>query len=88
MAKYDPLEMYLLCLSGSQNEITLSFGQVENIIEDLLPPSAYAHRAWWSNDKAGQHVNARAWLDIGWKVDQVNQTEHWVRFTRQRIHSH
>lgn len=83
MAKYDPLEMYLLCLPASQSEITLPFDQVEQIIEGKLPRSAYAHRAWWSNDSGGTHSHARAWMDVGWKVDTVDQREHWVRFVRR-----
>jgi len=84
MSKYDPLEMHLLCLPENQNEITLSFKQVENIIEDGLPKSAYEHRAWWSNELGGRHANAHVWMDVGWKVDTVDQREYWVHFVRKK----
>lgn len=83
MAKYDPLKGYLLSLSNNQSEITLSFEKLEKIIGEKMPPSAYMHRAWWSNEKDGVHVSAHAWMGAGWKVDFVNQKEHWVRFVRQ-----
>ena len=86
MAKYDPLKEYLVNLPENQNEITLSFEQIEKIIRDKLPPAAYRHRAWWSNEKHGVHVNAHAWMDAGWKVDTVNLRDNWVRFVR--IHQH
>ena len=82
MAKYDPLKEYLLSLPENKNEITLSFEQVEKIIEGKMPYSAYEHRAWWSNEQNGVHVSAHAWMDAGWRVDFVNQREHWVRFVR------
>ena len=46
MAKNDPLNDYL---DGFRNdEITLSFEQIEKIIQDKLPVSAFKYRAWWS----------------------------------------
>jgi hypothetical protein len=84
MAKYDPLKLNLINLSKDQNEITLTFEQIEKILEDQLPLSAYRHRAWWSNEEHGVHVNAHAWMDAGWRVDSVNQRERWVRFIRKR----
>ena len=84
MAKYDPLKEYLLSLPKDKYEITLSFEQVEKIIEEEMPHSAYVHRAWWSNEENGVHVVAHAWMDAGWRVDPVNQKEHWVRFVRKQ----
>ncbi len=84
MAKYDPLKQYLLNLPPDKNDITLTFDQIGKIIIRNLPQSAYIHRAWWSNEAHGIHVSAHAWMDAGWRVDAVNQSEHWVRFIRIR----
>ena len=81
--KYDPLEKYLRSLPVSQEELTLSFEAIEQILNDRLPPSAYEHRAWWGNQKQGTHVEAIAWMDAGWMVDTVDFKEKWVRFVRQ-----
>lgn len=88
MAKYDPLEMHLLCLPASQGEITLSFDQVEAIIAAKLPASAYMRPAWWGNEKSGKRLVTRAWRDVGWVVDEVSQGEHWVRFVRRGSLTH
>ncbi len=80
--KYMPLQMYLHSLLENQRDTTLSFEQIERIINDKLPPSAHKHRAWWSNENDGIHVSAHAWMDAGWKVDTVNFTQRWVRFMR------
>ena len=85
MAKYDPLEMHLLCLPAEQTELTLSFDEVESIIADGLPKSAYEQRDWWSNARATRCTKSRAWRDVGWVVDSVDQGEGWVRFVRRGI---
>ena len=83
MAKYDPLEMHLLCLPAKQTEITLTFAQVESIITGSLPRSARSQPAWWSNEMATHRTRTRAWRDVGWLVQAVDQGEGWVRFVRQ-----
>ncbi|MBL0348664.1 hypothetical protein [Candidatus Villigracilis affinis] len=51
--KYAPLEHHLRGLPASQKEATLSFEQIEGILNDKLPPSAYQYLAWWANQKEG-----------------------------------
>jgi len=83
--KYAPLQMRLTNLSHSTSYETLSFGEIEQIIGDKLPPSAHNHREWWSNH-AGSHVQARAWLEAGWEVENVDQEARTVRFRRKVEH--
>ena len=80
--KYTPLEHYLHDLPASQREVMLSFEQIEQILGSKLPSSAYGYRQWWENEKEGNHVNARAWANAGWKVDTVNFGEKWVKLVR------
>lgn len=80
--KYTPLEHHLRGLPATQKEVTLSFEQIERIINAKLPPSAYEYQAWWENEKEGNHVNARAWANAGWRVDAVNFTQRSVRLLR------
>jgi hypothetical protein len=68
--KYTPLENYLRALPEGQREVTLGFEQIEEILNTKLPSSAYEYRQWWENEKEGNHVNARAWANAGWKVDE------------------
>ena len=79
--KYTPLENYLRDLPESQREITLRFKQIERILNDKLPSSAY-EQSWWDKEKEGNHVDARSWSNAGWKVDQVNFKEKWVKLVR------
>jgi hypothetical protein len=83
--KYTPLGHYLRGLPASQSEVTLQFAQIERILNDKLPPSAYKHRAWWANqEKRETHVESQSWMDAGWKVDTVNFNQKWIRFHRER----
>ncbi len=80
--KYTPLENYLRSLPESQGEVILSFEQIERIINAKLPPSAYEYQVWWANEKEGNHVNARAWANAGWKVESVDFNKKLARLVR------
>ena len=80
--KYTPLENYLRALPESQREVTLGFEQIERILNDKLPPSAYEYQAWWANEKEGNHVNARSWANAGWQVESLDFKEKWVKLVR------
>jgi hypothetical protein len=80
--KYTPLENYLRELPKSQMEVTLSFEQIERILNDQLPSSAYEDQRWWEHEKEGNHVNARAWSNAGWKIERLNVNEKRVKLIR------
>ena len=80
--KYAPLENYLRELPESQSEVTLRFEQIESLLNDKLPPSAYQYPAWWANEKEGNHVNARAWANAGWKIESLDVNTKWVKLIR------
>ena len=82
--KYTSLEKYLRDLPEGQREIVLTFEQIERIINSKLPTSAYGYQQWWDHETEGNHINKRAWANAGWKVDEVNFIEKWVKFVRVR----
>jgi len=84
MSKYTPLKTYLKDLPPETCDITLSFDQIERIINDRLPVSASQHVAWWENELEGSHVQAHAWMDAGWVVGSINLPAIWVRFLRKQ----
>jgi hypothetical protein len=84
MSKYTPLENHLKNISASQNDITLTFAKIEEIIADKLPRSAQTYREWWSNEISGTHVQANSWLNAGWQVEAVDQSKGWVRWVRKQ----
>lgn len=55
MSKYQPLNDHLTELKG--DFVSLSFSEIEVIISDQLPNSAFKYRAWWTNNKA--HVQTK-----------------------------
>lgn len=81
--KYYPLEKHLRGLPEAQEDVTLSFERIEEILKDELPLPAYEERAWWGNQKQGLQVETIPWMDAGWLVETVDLDEKWVRFVRQ-----
>ena len=80
--KYTPLEKYLRDLPKSQ--VTLEFDQIERILNDRLPSSAYEDERWWEHETEGNHVSLRAWALAGWKVESVDVDQKRVRLVRVR----
>lgn len=56
--KYEPLRRYL---ASAGHPVSLTFDEIGRLVGGL-PPSAYRHRAWWSNSSS--HVEAHAWLEF------------------------
>ena len=84
MAKYDPLEHYLIQADDQLGEVVLSFAQIEAIIGADLPPDAYnPSGTWWRNTNDAKRPQAKAWLAAGWKIAASDQNGKWVRFIRQ-----
>jgi hypothetical protein len=76
--KYVGLKRYLQ--NSAASIITLSFKDIEKIIGNALPKSAYVHaEAWWSNNY--DHSQAIAWMDAGCETDYVTDTYKDERIT-------
>ena len=82
MSKYAPLHKYLTDIAAVQTDVTLRFTDLERILGERLPASAYTYRPWWANESGGRHVQAHAWVQAGWVVDGVDLAGAWVRFRR------
>ena len=80
--KYNPLSRYLARRQRYITHSTLTFTEIEKIIEDTLPSSALQHPQWWSN--AASRVQAQAWLKVGWIVHELNLDDKTVIFKRVR----
>jgi hypothetical protein len=86
-SKYTPLENYLRNLPVGQREVTLRFEQIERILSGsaphvTLPPSAYEDQRWWEHETEGNHRNARAWTNAGWKIESLDVSKKWVKLIR------
>jgi hypothetical protein len=77
--KYDPLTSYLRAKGSAQ--VRMSFAEIERVIGTKLPPSAGAHRAWWSNNSMN-NVMTKAWLAAGYQSEQVDLAGKKLVFSR------
>ena len=50
----------------NDKEIKFTFKDIEKIISDELPPSAYKYHAWWNNDP--KHTQAIGWMNAGYNA--------------------
>lgn len=80
--KYNPLGYYLTRRQGHIIYVTLTFSEIEELIEDSLPSSALQNKSWWSN--APSRVQANAWLNSGWIVHDLDLEHETVIFRRTR----
>src|SRR3954466_4394824 len=81
MSKYTPLVSHLATVA--ENDVRLSFLDIEEIIGRKLPASARRYSAWWSNSRTDDsHTWAHQWLKAGWEKRSVNFNEEWVEFRR------
>jgi hypothetical protein len=77
--KFDLLRNYLKFRASFTNQVTLTFAKIEGIISDNLPFSAIRDENWWTNTSS---AHARAWINAGWKVENVNLKNRNVAFTK------
>jgi hypothetical protein len=80
MSRYKGLAGYLRFRAAFTDTVRLPFAKIDGIIGDNLPMSAYREEKWWNN--MPDNVHARAWLDSGWKVQEVNLKEGYVAFKK------
>lgn len=79
MSKYAPLGDYLRAQRHA--EVRMSFADIERITGVKLPPSAFRHRPWWSNN-AKNSVLTKTWLTAGFRSEQVDMEGRTLVFRR------
>jgi len=78
--KYSPLSEYLARRARYSDLATLTFAKIESLIGANLPSSASQDTHWWNN--APSRVQAQAWMNVGWRVHDVNLNDRTVTFKR------
>ena len=81
-SKYAGLERHLKFRAAFTNVVKLSFARIDGLIGSNLPMGAYRDSFWWSNASSSAH--AKAWLNAGWEVQEVNLKEGVVVFHKVR----
>ena len=74
MPNYSKFEEFLKTQNDS---INLKFSEIENIIGKITP-SAYEHKAWWSNSPS--HPLMKVVLKNGWRSSNINLEEKTISF--------
>ena len=82
MSKYAPLGSYLR--ESGQEEIAMTFREIEAVIGAPLPASAYRRREWWANNP-NRHTHARAWLEAGYITSEVNMDGQRLQFLKTSV---
>ncbi|MET0272682.1 MAG: hypothetical protein ABW360_06795 [Phenylobacterium sp.] len=78
MSKYQRLSEHLAAHAG--REWRTSIDEVDDLLRGALPKTARSGVAWWANDPAKPH--AKAWLDRGWQVRDVDPKAGTVIFLK------
>ncbi len=77
MTKYDPIGEFLI--KTGQDEVVLSYEQIQDILGFELPKSASKYSEWWAN---GGHTQAHGWLDHSYKVKMADLKAKRVCFQK------
>lgn len=77
-SKYSGLTKHLKYRASFTNIVKLSLAQIDGLIGDNLPMSAYKTKNWWKN--TSKSLRARAWIDAGWETSEVNLEKGYVIF--------
>ncbi len=78
--KYSSLSRYLLRRGMFTGKIVLTFAGIEGVIGDNLPYSALRDNKWWKNTRFT--AQGRAWIDVGWQVENVDIANRRVSLIR------
>jgi DNA-binding transcriptional regulator YiaG len=71
---------------GTEQEIVLSFAEIETLIGGNLPASARVAKAWWSNREGG--AQAAAWMQAGYRIASLDLAGERVTFRKHRVEYH
>ena len=79
MSKYAALEVHLR--ESGQESVAMTFAEIERVIGADLPPSAFKHRPWWSNNPSNS-VITHSWLKAGYKTENVDMAGKKLDFVK------
>ena len=77
--KYRPLFDHLR--RSGQDEVTLTFAEIEAVLSGSLPNSARSSRGWWSN-RGGGGLQSQAWMKAGYHVVELDLGQERVTFRK------
>lgn len=81
-SKYYPLFDYLQ--RTGEDAVSLSFNDIETVINSSLPTSAWTRKNWWSNRDSASALQSGAWIGAGYHVQTVDLQNQTVTFQKFR----
>jgi hypothetical protein len=75
--KYEALYTHLR--DREQPSETMTFGEIEALLDGQLPSSAKKYQAWWANQDRGQGL---AWMRAGYRTSGLSIDDGRVTFLR------
>ncbi len=79
-SKYSPLRDYLWRRGKITTEVSLSFLEIEEIINGNLPLNALHNEQWWSNTDST--TQGYSWTNAGWRVQNVDLNKKTVTYRK------
>ena len=79
MSKYAALEAHLR--ESGRDTVPMTFADIARVIGSDLPPSAFKHRPWWSNNPSNSSIT-RSWLEAGYKTENVDMAAKKLVFVK------
>jgi len=85
MSVYDPLYRWLS--KQKQNSVSLSFNEIEKILDRELPASARKYPLWWGNEDIDDttHVQCKAWLAAGFRASYPDLNNERIVFEKEPV---
>lgn len=80
--KYYPLYTYLY--NSQQEEHTLSFAEIEQLLGSPLPATAHSHKSWWGNRRKGA-LQATAWISAGYQTTHLDLVHQQITFHKTAL---
>lgn len=84
-SKYAALFSHLT--ASDAQEVTLTFSEIEVLLDAQLPATARRQRGWWSNRGSGG-VQAAAWMGAGYHVTSLDLAAETVTFAKPQLVYH
>ena len=81
MSQYEPLETHLR--KSGRASVCMTFDEIKDVIGEL-PPSAFRHRPWWSNNPSNNPMT-HAWLRAGYRTANVDMEGRKLVFRKSTM---
>lgn len=80
-AIYERLRAFFTHLPSHQEQLALTYSELEEIIGQKLPKTALQDRTWWANTKSSPQGSS--WVSAGWRLESIFLVAETAVFRRK-----